>query len=124
MDDEEQILEMIDKMLGRLGHIATIARNGEEAIQLYKQSLETGNKFDAVILDLTIKEGMGGQETCERLLNLDPTVCAIVTSGHSDSPMMNEFKEYGFKAALAKPTTIHHLKESLKKVFLEQVDSQ
>ncbi|MFA9454787.1 MAG: hypothetical protein ACERK6_12830, partial [Candidatus Aminicenantaceae bacterium] len=39
----------------------------------------TGDPFDAVITDLTIPGGMGGRETIEKLLEIDPEVKAIVS---------------------------------------------
>jgi DNA-binding NtrC family response regulator len=39
-----------------------------------------------VILDLTIKGGMGGQETIKQAQGIDPSVKAIVSSGYADNP--------------------------------------
>ncbi|HMK66071.1 MAG TPA: hypothetical protein VK564_09770, partial [Thermodesulfobacteriota bacterium] len=48
-------------------------------------------------LDLTIRGGMRGKETLKRLLEIDPEVKAIVASGYSQDPVMQDYQEYGFK---------------------------
>ena len=112
MDDEEIVLSVLKEMLNTLGHEARTASNGEEAIELYKKE-----KFDLVILDLTVPAGMGGQETMERLLEIDPNVRAIVSSGYSNDPIMSEYEKYGFKAVIAKPYGLEELKEAIKKAI-------
>jgi len=53
--------------------------------------MDSGQFFDAVILDLTVKGGMGGKDTVKELLKTDPQVKAIVSSGYSSDPVMTEF---------------------------------
>ena len=59
--------------------------------------------YDAVILDLTIPGGMGGKEAINKLLEIDPEIKAIVSSGYSDDPVLANFQEYGFKGMMPKP---------------------
>mgnify|MGYP001627070563 CR=1 FL=1 len=82
---------------------------------MYKKAKKDGNPFDVVILDLIIQGSIGGEEIIKRLLEIDPEVTAIVSSGYSDDEIMAEFKKYGFKGALAKPYTLEMLKEALVK---------
>jgi len=63
MDDQEAIRDMIKRMLNQLGYEVELTTDGIEAIELYKEAKASGQKFDAVILDLTIPGGMGGKET-------------------------------------------------------------
>jgi CheY-like chemotaxis protein len=65
--------------------------------------MDQGRKFDLVVLDLTIPNGLGGVRTMERLRQLDPNVLAIVSSGYSDDPVMAKPSAYGFSAVLPKP---------------------
>jgi DNA-binding NarL/FixJ family response regulator len=66
-----------------------------------------------VILDLTIPGGLGGKETIKKLLEIDPQVRAIVSSGYSNDPIMAQFSEYGFKGVAAKPYTIKILSQAV-----------
>jgi CheY-like chemotaxis protein len=116
MDDEEIVREMLIMMLQKLGYEAYSAADGEEAIKLYKEALAESRPFAAVIFDLTVPGGMGGKETIQELLTIDPQVKAIVSSGYSDDPIMANFKTYGFQGVITKPYRITELSGILSKV--------
>ena len=103
MDDEEMIRKSIGQFLEISGYEVEYAEEGNEAIALYKKAMEASKPFDAVILDMTIRRGMGGKESIKKLLGIDPDVKAIVSSGYSNDPIMADFREYGFSDVLAKP---------------------
>ena len=119
MDDEKIIRDIAGEMLKRLGYSAVFAKDGAEAISEFKMARETGDPFDAVIMDLTVPGGMGGEETIKELLAIDPSVKAIVSSGYSDDRITANFREHGFKAALAKPYKI----QDISKVIAEVISS-
>lgn len=109
MDDDKDVREVAGMMLTELGYAVTFARDGQEAIRLYQEAMTDHRPFDYVILDLTIPGGMGGEETIKKLREIDPEVKAIVSSGYSSSPIMADFKEYGFAAVAVKPYNIVEL---------------
>jgi PAS domain S-box-containing protein len=113
MDDEELLRNIVGIMLRALGHDAEFAENGEEAIVKYREALSAGKRFDIVILDLTIRGGMGGEETFRELLTLDPEVKAVVSSGYADSATISEYESRGFSACLAKPYAVDALRNIL-----------
>jgi PAS domain S-box-containing protein len=113
MDDEEVVRNIVGIMIGELGHEAELAAHGEEAVAKYREALSSGKRFDVVILDLTIRGGLGGRETIERLLAIDPAVTAVVSSGYSDDAVVSDHKTYGFKAYLAKPYRFEDLRDAL-----------
>jgi two-component system, cell cycle sensor histidine kinase and response regulator CckA len=117
MDDEEMLRQLVRQMLDRMGYAVETVKNGFEAIEAFKKQKDSGEPFDAVILDLTIKGGMGGEQTIGELIKLDPNVRAIVCSGYYDDPVLSDFKEYGFRGAVAKPYAKKNLKEALEKLF-------
>ncbi len=117
MDDEEFIRDLANSILTHLGYTVTFAKNGEEAIEEYTKAREQGEPFDAVILDLTIPEGMGGKVCIKKLKEIDPGVKAIVSSGYSDDPIMTTPEKYGFKAFIAKPYNIQTLSSVLRKTI-------
>ncbi len=116
MDDEESLRSLSQKMLERLGYKVDTVKDGVEAIETYKKNMVSGEPFDAVILDLTIKVGMGGEQTIKELLKIDPDVKAIVSSGYFNDPVMSDFEKYGFMGALAKPYEKMALKEVLERL--------
>jgi len=119
MDDEDIIQEVASDMLKKMGYTAKAAGSGEEAIRSYKEALESGRAFDAVILDLTVPGGMGGKETLKALLEIDSDVKAIVSSGYSNDPVMSDYSRYGFRSALKKPYRIVEMSEALNSVLDE-----
>jgi CheY-like chemotaxis protein len=113
MDDEDMILSIAGKMIKALGHDVDFAKHGEAAVEKYRSAREAGTPFDIVILDLTIRGGMGGAETIEQLRALDPRVKAIVSSGYSEDDIVADYEKYGFKARLTKPYRLNGLKDTL-----------
>ncbi|MFZ5758479.1 MAG: PAS domain S-box protein [Thermodesulfobacteriota bacterium] len=109
MDDEELVRAVLAGMLSHIGCTSAIANDGQEAIRLYRQALEEGSPFDAVIMDLTIPGGMGGKEAVSHLLALDQKAKVIVASGYSNDPIMADYRRYGFCAAIGKPFQLDEL---------------
>jgi two-component system, cell cycle sensor histidine kinase and response regulator CckA len=103
MDDEKMLWDVLRKMLGKLGYEAEFAKDGSDAVEMYKTAVESEKPFDAVIMDLTIPDGMGGKDAVKRLLEIDPEAKAVVSSGYSNDPVMANFQAYGFKGILPKP---------------------
>jgi PAS domain S-box-containing protein len=117
MDDEEAIRELTSQLLGTLGYEVTAVPDGLEAVRLYERALRKGEHFQAVILDATVRGGMGGVATIERLRSMDPKVNAIICSGYSDEAALSEFLAYGFRSALPKPFTRSELADALQHSF-------
>ena len=117
MDDEAAIRELTSQLLTTLGYEVTAVPDGLEAVKTYERALRRGEHFQAVILDATIRGGMGGLATIERLRSLDPQVTAIICSGYSDQAALSQFFNYGFHGALPKPFTRRELAEALQQAF-------
>jgi CheY-like chemotaxis protein len=105
-------------ILVRLGYEVAFAEDGAEAIQLYRSAMsKRGTPFNAVIMDLTIAGGMGGKEAVKKLIEIDPNVKAIVSSGYSKDPVMADYKRFGFSGVIAKPFRIKDLSEVVHRVI-------
>jgi two-component system, cell cycle sensor histidine kinase and response regulator CckA len=118
MDDEEGIRELTSQLLNTLGYEVTAVTDGVEAINTYERAMRRGENFQAVILDATIRGGMGGLATIARLRNIDPSVVAIICSGYSDEAALAEFLQYGFRGALPKPFTRRDLADVLQRACM------
>ena len=117
MDDEELVRELMDNILTHLGYEVTFAENGQQAIESYRKAMAAGRTFDAVILDLTIRGGMGGKETMQALRAIDPEVIALVSSGYSNDPVMADYTDHGFAGVVAKPYDMYELGHKLKEAI-------
>ena len=113
MDDEAMIRDIAAAMLSHLGYQVATCANGEEAIELYRLSMQSGTPYAAVILDLTIPGGVGGKQAAEHLLALSADAYLIVSSGYSNDPIMADYRNFGFRGAIAKPYNISEFEEVL-----------
>jgi len=118
MDDDEQLKKMVDVLLKRFGYEVEFASDGAEAIEMYKKAEQSKEPFDVVILDLTVPGGMGGKECIKKLMDIDPDIKAIVSSGYSTDPIIADFRKYGFCGMIAKPYRIQDLGEELHKIIV------
>ncbi|MCB4204257.1 transporter substrate-binding domain-containing protein [Deferribacterales bacterium Es71-Z0220] len=104
MDDEEYLRDSLSMLLDTLGCRVDLAKNGEEAIEKVKN-----NNYDLIILDLTIKDGMGGQEAANKILQIKNDAYLVVTSGYSSDDTISNYKNYGFKDYLGKPFSFENI---------------
>jgi two-component system cell cycle sensor histidine kinase/response regulator CckA len=118
MDDDPKISELTATMLQKLEYKCDLAKSGEEALALYKRYVNLGKPhYDAVIMDLTVVGGMGGEECFKELVKLDPNVRAIVSSGYDNDDMARKYLEMGFCGYLTKPYRAAELGKRLKEVL-------
>ncbi len=117
MDDEQMLLDVARAQLVVLGHEAVLVKGGVQAVNKYQELQDSGNPVDLVIMDLTIPGGMGGQEAAHNLLHIDPDAKIIVASGYSNDPVMSNYSDYGFKAAVAKPFNLKELNAAITAVL-------
>ncbi len=113
MDDEEMMRKVAKEMLAALGHEMECAADGNAAMEMFIHAREAGRPFDIVILDLTIRGGMGGEETLRHLLEIDPGIVAVVSSGYADNEVLADYRRYGFSAFLNKPYKFVELRDCL-----------
>ncbi len=109
MDDNEMVQNLVKTMLVYMGHEVVLSANGEEVIELYRESMNTARPFDLIIMDITIPGGMGGKDAVREIHKIDPEARVIVSSGYSNDPIMANCTEYGFCAALTKPYQLQQL---------------
>ena len=119
MDDEENIRDVVAEMLDFIGYEVTLSRDGEEAVSLYTQALQSNQPFAAVLMDLTIPGGMGGGEAMRILRGINPKVKGIVSSGYSNDPILSDYASFGFQGIITKPYKLGDLRDVLKRVITE-----
>jgi PAS domain S-box-containing protein len=117
MDDETLVRDLLMNLLDEVGYEVECTANGEEAVASYRKALESGYTFDSVILDLTVRGGMGGLAAMKRLVEIDPNVKAIISSGYSDNFALLNCQQYGFRGILIKPFKMNELIEILNSVL-------
>jgi PAS domain S-box-containing protein len=117
VDDEEMILSVVTSMLNTLGYKSAVAQDGADGLNQYVRAKANGNPFAAVLLDATIPNAPGGEETLKSLLEADPKARVILCSGYADSDLFKEAEQLGFKAVLAKPFSMSEFVSVFNKVL-------
>jgi len=117
MDDEEGVREVASEMLQNLGYEVHTASDGQKALEMYIRAEAENKPYVAVIMDLTVPGGLGGNETIQKLREIDPAVKAIVSSGYANNSIMANYETYGFVGVVPKPYIIQELGAVLQKVL-------
>ena len=117
MDDNEDVRAIIGSSLNYLGYTYSEADDGLAAIDMYKKAMKSGNRFDAVLMDLTVPGGMSGKEAVLEINNIDVDSKVIVISGYSRDPILANYKDYGFVGKLVKPFQLQDMKKVLSEVI-------
>lgn len=120
MDDEEIICELVDYALTPLGYRVGQALDAKTALRLYQEAAAAGEPYDVVIMDLTIPGGMGGKEAVQKLKEIDPEACAIVSSGYAMDPIMSRYRDYGFCGVIAKPYDVDELEVAISHAITQK----
>ena len=117
MDDDEDIRTLLGLVLSEFGYLVELAEDGARAVELYKKAGKEGRPFDAVMMDLNVPGGMGGEEAIKKILEIDPGVKAVLSSGHTGDPVILNYWQYGFCACVVKPFDIFELLDLLDKLI-------
>ena len=113
VDDEKMIQDIMARFIKTLGHTVTVVDTGNDAIDEYKKSTLNCKKYDIVIVDLNLDDGINGLDTVNKLREIDPDIKAVVTSGYSNEDVVENFRSFGFSGVLPKPFTLNELKNVL-----------
>ena len=119
MDDDKSTCEVLGEILTNLGYETRFANDGNEALKIYTEALENDNKFNIVIMDLKVKEGMSGEDSAKKILSYDPDAKLIISSGYYNNNIIHNYEQYGFCSVLMKPYKVNELKMRLEQ-FLDK----
>lgn len=120
MDDEELVRDGLQMLIHAVGHQVLLTSDGQQALDVvgqYKSSI------DVALLDLTIRDGLGGEQIVSRLRQLKPGMKCVAMSGYSDSPAMARPSDFGFDGAIRKPFSRTELCLLLRNMVLISSDS-
>jgi len=114
MEEEDPLRKFIKRILTNKGFEVICVKDGAESVMLYKEAKALQRPFDVVILDLTVTFGMGAKKTIKQLIEIDPDVKGIVSTGYIFDDVVNDYKEYGFCGTLTKPFSPSELMTTIK----------
>ncbi len=113
VDDESNIVEVTEEMLQTIGYKVMTARNGEDAIAIFKKHNED---IDLIILDM-VMPGLSGGETFDRIKAIRPDVKVLLSSGYSIKGEAKKILKRGCDGFIQKPYNLEKLSEHLKIVL-------
>jgi two-component system, cell cycle sensor histidine kinase and response regulator CckA len=116
IEDDFDLRGSLAQMLRLSGFSATEADKGETAFALYRKALRSGKPYDAVLIDATIKGGLGGSEALQLLQRADSKIRAVIMSGYTHSSVMANWQENGFVGVLRKPFTSEKVIDMLHRI--------
>jgi PAS domain S-box-containing protein len=112
VDDESSVCQVTGLVLERSGCEVTVARNGAEAVDIYR---ERRDEIDLVFLDMVMPV-MGGRETFLALQEIDPDVVVLVTSGYSVAGEAQELLDRGARRFIQKPYRNADLIQAIREI--------
>lgn len=113
VDDEDQIRRVAVWILKRCGYTVYESNSGEAAVKTYQSMARAGRPLDLVLMDLTLKGGMGGLETAREIWKFDQAAKVIVSSGSVAEEVQLGFLDQGFFAILPKPYEATELSDAV-----------
>ncbi len=113
-DDDEIQVEVLKKILEKLGYAVLPAKSGEETVAIFEKCKESGPMPDLVILDIVMGHGMDGVETFQRLRKINPEQKVIFVSGREVLARVQEAQAIGGGAFLSKPVSAEELGAAIR----------
>ena len=103
VDDDQDVLSMLERLLQKLEYIPFVAYNGEEALRI----IDT-NKIDVVVSDLVMPE-MDGMELLKRVKSRKSDIPFVMITGHPTIETAVEAIKKGAYDYLTKPFQVEEV---------------
>ena len=112
-DDHELVRTGIRRLLEDTGQVQIVgeAECGEDSLKL-AQSLEP----DVILMDVNMP-GIGGVETCRRILQRNPRQKIIILTVHNERTFPKRLLEIGAKGYLTKECGVDEMVKAIKQVY-------
>ena len=108
VDDEVEFLELMEKRLTRRGMEVVTAPDGQSALDLLDQALQSGEMFQIVVMDVRMP-GMDGLETLRHMKEKAPNLPVILLTGHAGMGVAVQGLDLGAYDYMLKPVAISEL---------------
>lgn len=121
VEDDFLVANMLGQMLTKSGFCCDHASDESEALKLFNCAYEANEPYDLVVVDLVLGENaVAGASVMISMRKIHPQVKSILCSGFTSSPIVENFKKYGFDYCLPKPFSWKSLKSFLGEQFSSQ----
>ena len=113
VEDEELLRDLLREFLEEEGYEVLIARDGFEAIEIYKRSKDA---IALVISDMGLP-GIGGWEVLHQIRQITPDAKVILSSGFVESGVREEMIRAGAKEFIQKPYVAQHIVAMIRNII-------
>ncbi len=113
VDDEPAVVDVVSRMLERLGYQVTAAHNGLEALELF---LEDPSRFNLVLTDQTMPD-LTGIDLAKRMLEARTDIPIILFTGHSEFVSAEKAKKAGIREFIMKPLSKKEVAQTIRRVL-------
>ena len=113
VDDEQTLVEIMDRSLKKLGYSVTATTSSNEALECFRERAE---EFDLVITDQTMP-GMTGDKLARELLKIRPDIPIILTTGFSEVITAEKAMQIGIREFIMKPLVIREMARAIRRAL-------
>jgi two-component system, cell cycle sensor histidine kinase and response regulator CckA len=113
VDDEPSVRRIGERALEAAGVRVLSAKDGLEAVQLYREHRQ---EIGLVVLDLTMPV-MSGVETFHALVELNPAVRVLLSSGYHSDDAAQSFGDSAPVGYIQKPYRVGALLDAVRRVL-------
>jgi CheY-like chemotaxis protein len=113
VDDEDMIIDVSERLLGKLGYKVLIARSGKDAIKIFKAKKDF---IDMIILDI-IMHDMSGGDIYDKLKEINPAIKVLLSSGYSINDQTTGILERGCDGFIQKPFNVRDLSQKIREIL-------
>jgi len=113
VDDEEDLADMVQQMLERLGYSVVAKTSSLDALEVFKVQPD---QFDLVITDQTMPN-MAGVDLAKELMRIRPEIPIILCTGFSEVISAEEAKALGIREFVMKPFATRLLAETTRRAL-------
>jgi CheY-like chemotaxis protein len=113
IDDEPDLVNLANIMLGRLGYEVVTMTSCADAVEVFRKDPD---HFDLVITDMTMP-GMTGDKVAQKLMEIRNDIPIILCTGYSEHISEEKAKDLGIRAYVQKPLEMRQLAETIRRVL-------
>ncbi len=117
MDDNEPIRKLLQLYIEQLGYDVTTVADGQQALLEYSRALDESKAYRAVILEISVRQGWGGDVALMKLQKINPDIKAVAIISEEDDLRPDDYKECGFQNVLSKPFRLEHVRKILEDIL-------
>ncbi|MFN2356284.1 MAG: ATP-binding protein [Desulfotignum sp.] len=118
VDDQAEIINVGKNFLSRLGYKPITARNGLEAVEIFRMYQD---EISLVILDIAMPK-MGGKKTLDLIRQIRENIKVLVTMGQIADGEVEDLLSQGCHGFIQKPFSMYEFSKAIRNVLDKRAD--